>query len=39
MKEPQAPQGTLALMAFFVLLIVAFWANAYFVVLSRGVTQ
>jgi len=38
-KEPKAPQGTLALMALFVLLILAFWANAYFVVLSRGVTQ
>jgi hypothetical protein len=38
-KEPQAPQGTLALMALFVLITLAFWANAYFIVLSRGVTQ
>lgn len=39
MKEPQAPQGTVALMALFALLTLAFWANAYFIVLSRGVTQ
>lgn len=39
MKEFKAPQGTLALMALFALLTLAFWANAYFTVLSRGVTQ
>lgn len=38
-KEPRAPQGTIALMALFALLTLAFWANTYFVVLSRGVTQ
>jgi hypothetical protein len=38
-KEFKAPQGTLALMALFALLTLAFWANAYFTVLSRGVTQ
>ncbi|MBX3011768.1 MAG: cytochrome c oxidase subunit 2A [Caldilineaceae bacterium] len=39
MKEPRAPQGTIALMALFALLILIFWANTYFIVLSRGVTQ
>lgn len=38
-KEPKAPQGTMALLALFALLTLAFWANAYFIVLSRGVTQ
>lgn len=38
-KEPRAPQGTIALIALFALLTLAFWANAYFIVLSRGVTQ
>ena len=38
-KEPRAPQGTIALMALFALLTLAFWANTYFVVLSRGATQ
>jgi len=38
-KEPRAPQGTIALMVLFALLTLAFWANTYFVVLSRGATQ
>jgi hypothetical protein len=38
-KEPDTPQGTLVLMGVFVLMIIAFWANAFFTVLSRGATQ
>jgi hypothetical protein len=37
-KEPQVPQGTIALMVIFAFFLVLFWANAYFTVLSRGAT-
>lgn len=39
MKEPSAPKGTVALLAVFLLVTLALWANAYFVMLSRGATQ
>lgn len=39
MKEPKTPMGTVAVMTVFFVLLVALWANVYFTVLSRGVTQ
>lgn len=39
MKEPSAPKGTIALLAVFLLITLALWANAYMVMLSRGATQ
>jgi len=38
-KEPVAPQGTIALLLLFILLTVALWFNTFFIVVSRGVTQ
>jgi hypothetical protein len=31
--------GTVVLLIVFLILTIALWANAYFVMLSRGVTQ
>ena len=39
MKEPQTPQGTIALLLVYVVVIIALWGTAYFTVLSRGMTQ
>lgn len=39
MKEPHTPQGTIALLLVYVVLIIALWGTAYFTVLSRGMTQ
>ena len=39
MKEPQTPQGTIALLVLYVLLVMALWGSAYLTMLSRGVTQ
>jgi hypothetical protein len=39
MKEPDTPQGTIALLMIFVLLLVVLWGSAYLTVLSRGMTQ
>lgn len=39
MKEPQTPQGTIALLVLYVLLVIALWGSAYLTMLSRGVTQ
>ncbi|MCL4859983.1 MAG: cytochrome c oxidase subunit 2A [Caldilineaceae bacterium] len=39
MREPDTPQGTIALLLVYVVIIVALWANAYFTLLSRGATQ
>lgn len=33
------PQGTIALMVIFIILIIALWGSAYLTMLSRGVTQ
>jgi len=38
-KEPQAPQGTIALLLVYALIIVFLWTNVYLTMLSRGVTQ
>jgi hypothetical protein len=35
-KEPDTPQGTVVLISIFLILTVAFWFNAYFIVVSRG---
>jgi hypothetical protein len=35
-KEPDTPMGTVVLIGIFLILTVALWFNAYFVVLSRG---
>lgn len=35
----KTPQGTIALMVIFVILIIALWGSAYLTLLSRGATQ
>ena len=39
MKQYQSPQGAVALLVIYVLLIAALWGSAYATLLSRGVTQ
>lgn len=39
MKEPQTPQGTMAILVLYVLLVAALWGSAYLTMLSRGITQ
>jgi hypothetical protein len=39
MKEPDTPQGTIALLLVYVVIIVALWGSAYLTLLSRGMTQ
>ena len=34
----KAPQGTVALIVIYILLIIALWGSAYLTMLSRGVT-
>lgn len=38
-KEPDTPQGTIALLLVYALIIVFLWTNVYLTMLSRGVTQ
>ena len=38
-KDVKTPMGTVVLIVVFILLLSALWMNAYFVMLSRGVTQ
>ena len=35
-KEPDTPMGTVVLIGIFLVLTLALWFNAYFIVLSRG---
>jgi sensor domain CHASE-containing protein len=35
-KPPDTPQGTVVLIAIFMVLTLVLWFNAYFIVLSRG---
>lgn len=35
----KTPQGTIALMVIFIILIIALWGSAYLTLLSRGVTN
>jgi hypothetical protein len=39
MKEPDTPQGTLALLLVYALIVIALWGSAYLTMLSRGTTQ
>lgn len=39
MKEPDTPQGTLALLLVYVVIIIVLWGSAYLTMLSRGMTQ
>lgn len=39
MKGPDTPKGTIALLFVYAVIIVFLWGNAYFTMLSRGVTQ
>jgi hypothetical protein len=39
MKGPDTPQGTIALLLVYLVIVVALWSNVYFTMLSRGVTQ
>ncbi len=35
----RTPQGTIAILVIYVILIVALWGSAYLTLLSRGATQ
>lgn len=35
----EAPKGTIAILAIYLLLIIALWGSAYLIMLARGVTQ
>jgi len=37
-KKYKAPQGTVALVILYILLIIALWGSAYLTMLARGVT-
>lgn len=37
-KKYKTPQGTMAIMIIFIILIIALWGSAYLTLLSRGVT-
>ncbi len=37
-KKYKAPQGTIALVILYILLIIALWGTAYLTMLARGVT-
>ncbi|MFO7680690.1 MAG: cytochrome c oxidase subunit 2A [Chloroflexota bacterium] len=37
-KKYKTPQGTVAIMVIFIILIIALWGSAYLTMLSRGVT-
>ncbi len=37
-KKYKTPQGTVAIMVIFIILIIALWGSAYLTLLSRGVT-
>jgi hypothetical protein len=37
-KKYKTPQGTVALVILYILLIIALWGSAYLTMLSRGVT-
>ncbi len=39
MKGPDTPQGTIALLLVYLVIIVALWTNVYMTMISRGVTQ
>ena len=39
MQEPQTPQGTIALLLVYLVIVIALWGAAYLTVLSRGMTQ
>lgn len=39
MKGPDTPQGTIALMLVYLVIIIALWSNVYFTMISRGVNQ
>lgn len=38
-KKYKTPQGTIAILIIYILLIVALWGSAYLTMLSRGITQ
>ncbi len=38
-KDYKTPQGTIALMVIFLLLIIALWGSVFLTMLSRGVTS
>lgn len=37
-KKYKTPQGTIALVILYILLIIALWGSAYLTMLARGVT-
>lgn len=37
-KKYKAPQGTVALVILYILIIIAMWGSAYLTMLARGVT-
>jgi hypothetical protein len=39
MKGPDTPQGTIALLLVYIVIVVALWSNVYLTMLSRGAVQ
>lgn len=38
-KGPDTPQGTIALLLVYLVIVVTLWGSVYLTMLSRGVTQ
>jgi hypothetical protein len=38
-QGPETPQGTIALMLVYIVIVVALWMNVYLTMISRGVNQ
>lgn len=39
MESPKTPQGTIALLLVYLVIIIALWSSVYMTMISRGVTQ
>lgn len=38
-QDPKTPQGTIALMLVYLVIVVTLWSSVYLTMISRGVTQ
>jgi hypothetical protein len=39
MKGPDTPQGTIALLLVYAIIVIALWSNVYLTMISRGAAQ
>ena len=39
MEGPKTPQGTIALLLVYLVIVIALWSSVYLTMISRGVTQ